>query len=55
MNADEVLRHAGLNHNKTFFKISFADNGIGFNQDYSRKYSTFFKGFTQKVNITERV
>ena len=32
--AEEVLRHTGLNYNKTFFKISFADNGIGFNQDF---------------------
>ena len=43
MNAEEVLRHPGLNHNKTFFKISFADNGIGFNQDYAAQIFDIFQ------------
>ena len=43
MNAEEVPRHSGLNHNKTFFKISFADNGIGFNQDYAAKIFDIFQ------------
>ena len=43
MNAEEVQYHTGLNHNKTFFKISFADNGIGFNQDYAAQIFDLFQ------------
>ena len=43
MNAEEVLRHTGLNHSRTFFKISFADNGIGFNQDYATQIFDIFQ------------
>ena len=48
MNADEVLRHAGLNHNKTFFKMSFADNGIGFNQDHATQIFDIFQRLNAK-------
>ena len=43
MDPEEVLHHPGLNHNKTFFKISFADNGIGFNQDYATQIFDIFQ------------
>ena len=43
MNAEEVLHHTSLNRNKTFFKISFADNGIGFNQDYATQIFDIFQ------------
>jgi signal transduction histidine kinase len=43
MNAEEVLPHTSLNRNKNFFKISFADNGIGFNQDYATQIFDIFQ------------
>ena len=48
MNAEAVLRHTDLNHNKTFFKISFADNGIGFNQDYATQIFDIFQRLNAK-------
>ena len=43
VDAEEVLLHVGLNHGKTFFKISFADNGIGFSQDYATQIFDIFQ------------
>jgi signal transduction histidine kinase len=40
---EEVLRHTDLEHRRIFVKISFADNGIGFNQNYASQIFDLFQ------------
>ncbi len=40
---DEIKKNVALNRENTYYKVSFKDNGIGFNQEYARQIFDIFQ------------